>query len=196
MIRGNELIQVPPRYAVWHGYDRAVKAELFSTVIATNAGLVVIDPILLRECAHAELTEMGRIVAVLVTNGNHLRAASNVDAPVFAPAEAHITGAELLSDDCRIHGIRPIAISGAGPGEFAFYDPRDRGAVVMGDALINFGEQGFALLPPKYCRDQKQMVRSLRRLLDLPFTRMFFAHGEPIITRPRERLRALLENAR
>jgi glyoxylase-like metal-dependent hydrolase (beta-lactamase superfamily II) len=36
------------------------------------------------------------------------------------------------------------------------------------------------------------MIRSLRRLLDFDFNRIFFAHGNPIVTRARERLASLL----
>jgi glyoxylase-like metal-dependent hydrolase (beta-lactamase superfamily II) len=64
--------------------------------------------------------------------------------------------------------------------------------VIVGDALINFEPHGFDLLPPKYCTNQKRMIRSLRRLLDLDFKRIFFAHGNPIVTRARDRLASLL----
>jgi len=49
-------------------------------------------------------------------------------------------------------------------------------------------------LPRKYCINQKQMIRSLRKLLDLDFARIFFAHGNPIMIRARERLESLLNS--
>jgi hypothetical protein len=38
------------------------------------------------------------------------------------------------------------------------------------------------------------MIRSLRHLLDFDFNRLFFAHGNPIVTRGRERLASLLRS--
>jgi glyoxylase-like metal-dependent hydrolase (beta-lactamase superfamily II) len=97
-----------------------------------------------------------------------------------------------LSDGLQLGSFRAIKIDGAADGEFALYQPDDGGALIVGDALINFEPHGFDLLPQKYCNNQKQMIRSLRRLLDLDFDRIFFAHGNPIVTRARERLALLL----
>src|SRR3712207_7604903 len=49
-----------------------------------------------------------------------------------------------------------------------------------------FRSYGFALLPAKYCTSQKQMRRSLRKLLDYEFERIVFAHGFPVVTRSEE----------
>jgi glyoxylase-like metal-dependent hydrolase (beta-lactamase superfamily II) len=70
----------------------------------------------------------------------------------------------------------------------------DGGTVIVGDALINFEPYGFTFLPAKYCSNQKQMLRSLRRLLDYKAKRMLFAHGTPILSGTTERLQALPGN--
>jgi glyoxylase-like metal-dependent hydrolase (beta-lactamase superfamily II) len=64
----------------------------------------------------------------------------------------------------------------------------------MGDALINFEPYGFTFLPAKYCSNQKQMRRSLRKLLDYKAERIFFAHGTPILAGASERLKSLLRD--
>ena len=64
--------------------------------------------------------------------------------------------------------------------------------MVMGDALINFEPHGFGLLPSKYCLDPKLMRRSLRKLLDYSFARIFFAHGIPILSGARAKVEQLL----
>jgi len=51
---------------------------------------------------------------------------------------------------------------------------------------------GFALLPAKYCSDQKAMRRSLGRLQEWPFERLLFAHGMPILTAARKQLKTAL----
>jgi glyoxylase-like metal-dependent hydrolase (beta-lactamase superfamily II) len=197
MQQASELTHVSPCYAIWQAYDRTVKAELFSTAVRIESGVVVIDPIPLLAEARVELQVMGNISAVLLTDANHARAAADfADADsLFVPAElvAQFPLAKSLSDGMRVRGLNAIAIEGAAPGEFAFHDGRDGGTLIIGDALINFEPHGFTLLPAKYCIDRKEMIRSLRRLLDLAFTRIFFAHGSPIVAGARKRLTALLD---
>jgi glyoxylase-like metal-dependent hydrolase (beta-lactamase superfamily II) len=197
MARASELIHVSAEYTLWHAYDPTVKAELFSTAVRTGQNIIVIDPIPLTAEARLELAAMGDIAAVLLTNANHARAAST-----FAGAERMIIPAELSTDfptaqqlreNGGEYGLDALALDGAAPGEFAFHDPREKGTLIIGDALINFEPHGFSLLPSKYCVDRKEMLRSLRRLLDLQFTRIFFAHGFPILIRARERLATVFD---
>jgi glyoxylase-like metal-dependent hydrolase (beta-lactamase superfamily II) len=63
---------------------------------------------------------------------------------------------------------------------------------VVGDALINLAPHGLMLLPDKYCTDPARLKTSLRRLLDLPIQRIFFAHGNPINFSAQALLRPLL----
>jgi glyoxylase-like metal-dependent hydrolase (beta-lactamase superfamily II) len=143
------------------------------------------------------LESLGRVARIVITNANHARNAAtfahSYSAPIFAPPELR---GELHSRNLQ-HGLaigplRVIRIEGAADGEFALYHADDGGTLIMGDALINFDPHGFTLLPRKYCTNQKQMIRSLRKLLDLDFSRIFFAHGNPIMIRAREQLEALL----
>ena len=184
-----------PSYAIWQAYDSGAKAELVSTAIRTGrGGVVIFDPIPLAADARLEL---GKVETVLITNANHARAASDfADAgAIFIPAELanELPKAGHLADEMRVAELTVIAIRGAALGEFAFYDARNGGALIVGDAIINFEPHGFSLLPAKYCVDRKQMIRSLRRLLDFTFNRMFFAHGSPIMTRARDRFTTLLD---
>jgi glyoxylase-like metal-dependent hydrolase (beta-lactamase superfamily II) len=190
----SELSGVAPDYTIWHAYDRNVKAELFSTAIQSPGEIVAIDPIPLAAPVRSALA----ITAAVLTNANHVRAVHQFASgeKIFVPAELRgdFPGARILTDDSEFFGLRAIAIAGAAPGEFALHDPRHGGTLIFGDALINFGSNGFNLLPAKYCLNQKQMIRSLHRLSELPLTRMFFAHGEPITVHAGERFRALLQS--
>ena len=77
-------------------------------------------------------------------------------------------------------GLHVIGIEGAPPGEIVLHYAVDGGTLIVGDALINFEPYGFTFLPAKYCSNQKQMRRSLRKLLDDKAERILFAHGVPI----------------
>ena len=193
-----EFCLVSTSFAIWYTHHPTVKADLFSTAFAARNELTVIDPIALPSSLRAELDSLGRVTAIIVTNANHLRDTVNFScsASIFAPVELSVdlTRNRALSDGLQVGPFRAIKIDGAADGEFALYHPDDGGALIVGDALINFEPHGFDLLPQKYCNNQKQMIRSLRRLLDLDFNRVFFAHGNPIITRARERLASLLSS--
>jgi hypothetical protein len=170
---------------IWRLYDSAVKAKLFSTALATRAGIYLIDPIPLEPDALAELKGLGRIAAIVITNENHDRArgyfAEQFRVPIYERA--------LKSD-----GLIGISIDGAPAGEIAIFSESDGGTMVIGDALINFEPHGFSLLPEKYCSNRRAMRLSLAKLLDYSFERMLFAHGIPILSGARQRLEQLLRN--
>ena len=195
-----EFVRVLPCFALWHAYDPKLKAELFSTALVTGNELTIVDPIALPRAHQMELESLGRVARILITNANHARDAAtfahSYSAAVFAPPQlsAKLPASHSLQDALAIAPLRVIRIEGAAPGEFAFYHPDNGGTVIVGDALINFDPHGFTFLPRKYCTNQKHMVRSLRKLLDLEFSRIFFAHGNPIMVRSRERLESLLNS--
>jgi glyoxylase-like metal-dependent hydrolase (beta-lactamase superfamily II) len=195
-----EFARISASYALWHTYDRKLKAELFSTALVAGNELTVVDPIALPPAHQRELESLGPVVRIVITNVNHARDAvafaQSYSAPIFAPPElrADLPLSHSLQDNLAIGALRVARIEGAADGEFALYHPDDAGTLIMGDALINFDPHGFTLLPRKYCTDQKQMIQSLRKLLDLDFARIFFAHGNPIMIRARERLESLLNS--
>ena len=193
-----EFCHVSAAFAIWYTYDPTAKADLFSTAAAARNELTVVDPIALLAPHRTQLDSLGRVANIIVTNANHLRDTLNFSysASIFAPSElnAELTHNHPLSDGLQVGPFRAIKIDGAADGEFALYQPDDAGTLVVGDALINFEPHGFDLLPPKYCNNQKQMIRSLRHLLDLDFNCIFFAHGNPIVTHARERLASLLSS--
>ncbi len=136
-----------------------------------------------------------------MTNSNHHRVsaqfADQFSAPIFARCEtfpdktpsrfSSVADGDKISDELRV-----IGIGGAATGEVVLHYAPNGGTLIVGDALINFEPYGFAFLPGKYCSNQKQMRRSLRKLLDYKAERMLFAHGMPILSGAGERLRALL----
>lgn len=187
--------------AIWHTYDPAVKAELYSTCVATVAGLYLIDPIPLQKRALDGLIGSSGVAGIVVTNSNHRRAAAQFaqrfPVPIFAHRETFsddepsrlttIADGEEISD-----GLRVIGIDGAASGEIVLHYADNGGTLIVGDVLINFEPHGFTFVPTKYCSNQKQMRRSLRKLLDHNAERIFFAHGAPILSGASDRLRVLL----
>jgi glyoxylase-like metal-dependent hydrolase (beta-lactamase superfamily II) len=89
-----------------------------------------------------------------------------------------------------------LGIEGAAAGEIALHYAPDSGTLIVGDALINFEPYGFTFLPGKYCSNEKEMRRSLQRLLGYEAERILFAHGTPILSGASDRLRELLGSVR
>ena len=197
----SDFDRIAPYLALWHCYDPAVKAELYSTCLLTSGGVCLIDPIPLQSQALDELVGSVRVAGIIVTSSNHGRAsaqfAEKFSAPIFARRETFpdktpgkfrsVADGDEICDELRV-----IGIEGAGPGEIALYYPADNGTLIVGDALINFEPYGFTFLPRKYCSNEKEMRQSLRKLLDYKAERMLFAHGMPILSGASERLRGLL----
>ena len=136
------------------------------------------------------------LVAVLsawavLAHANHLRASDyyskELSVPILArsasfpgkkpPHFVEISGGTKICPELEV-----IAIEGAVPGEIALYDPLKGGTFIVGDALINFDPPGFAVLPQKYCLNQRKLRQSLWERLTRPAERMLFAHGTPIIS--------------
>jgi len=180
----------------WSVFDSKIKAEISSAAISTSSGVYLVDPIAVSSDSLCILKHPERLAGVIVTNANHDRAskhfANDFKIPIYATHAAEISSATTLTDGDLAPDLRVVTIEGAAPGEIALHLSRDLGTLVIGDALINFGSSGFSYLPAKYCTNAKQLRRSLRQLLDLPFERILFAHGAPIVKNGRERLIALL----
>lgn len=115
------------------------------------------------------------------TNGNHDRAC----------AELTIKTKGRLARTAP--GFTAIPLPGAGEGEMAYFH-ESTGTLVVGDALINLTPHGLMPLPDKYCSDPSLLRKSLRRLLDLPVERIFFAHGAPILSSAQSKLRSLFSS--
>ena len=202
MTPANELIQVSASLLYWQAYDATVKADLFSTAIETSAGLLIVDPILLQPSCLERLISARTIAGVFVTNVNHCRAAAafaeKCAAPIFAHRETcaacELPAARTIANgEAFVANASAIEIQGAPEGEMAIYHEQDGGALIIGDALINFEPYGFAFLPPKYCVNAREMHRSLRHLLDYDFERILFAHGTPLMHSARKKLERLLQ---
>ena len=195
-----ELCQVASDLFFWQAYDPKVKADLFSTALLTSSGILIVDPIPLREAALNELVPTASVIGIVITSANHVRASqefsNRFSAPLFAhrnslPEEVSFTA---LTDGDKICGaLDVIELTGAAPGEIALHFPPNDGTLVVGDALINFEPLGFSLLPRKYCLDEKEMRRSLRKLLSYKSQRILFAHGIPVLSGATARLHRLLD---
>jgi glyoxylase-like metal-dependent hydrolase (beta-lactamase superfamily II) len=167
--------------------------------------MYLIDPIPIEREALDELIGSHCVAGIIVTNSNHHRVcnwfAEQFSAPIFARSEAFPDKAaqqfrSVADGDEICRGLRVIGIEGAATGEMILHYASNSGTLIVGDALINFEPYGFTFLPGKYCSNEKEMRRSLQKLLDYEAERILFAHGTPILSGASDRLRGLLGSDR
>jgi glyoxylase-like metal-dependent hydrolase (beta-lactamase superfamily II) len=199
----SDFDRIAANVAIWHGYDPSAKADLYSTCLLASDAAYLVDPIPLRKEALDELIDSDPVAGIIVTNSNHYRMsaqfAEQFSAPIFARCEAFPDKASqqfrrVADGDEICNGLRVIGIEGAAAGEMILHYASNSGTLIVGDALINFEPYGFTFLPGKYCSNEKEMRRSLQKLLDYEAERILFAHGTPILAKASERLKALLDS--
>ncbi len=198
MASADEIHEVRPGLFFWQAYEPAVKVDLSCCARQTAEGLVFIDPIPLTKSAERELLAHAAPRAIILTSGNHARAAASYrqrhSIPIFAHADAEPElGLKIdhpLSDEETLFGeFNIVTLPGAAPGEIALFAA---GTLHLGDALIHLPSHPFGPLPDKYCSDPRELRRSLGKLLRFPFEVLTFAHGLPIVAHARQRLAQLL----
>jgi len=184
--------------AFWQAYEPAVKCDLSCCARLVAGELIFIDPIPLATAALAELTALATPAAIILTNGNHARAAEWFRQRFGIPIHAHPLAAPELgiavdhplgAGDAAPGGLSVVELAGAPAGEIALCGGD---LAHVGDALIHLEPLGFTTLPEKYCADAREMRRSLGKLLRFNFELLTFAHGLPLASRARERLAELL----
>jgi len=158
--------------------------------------ICLVDPIELSPTAFKELSLVAPPKMILLTNGNHARAALHFKERFKIPIFAHQAAQEglgidldgFLDENSRIsHECQIIPLTGAGPGEIAIYLAAS-GVLSIGDALINLPGSGFCPLPKKYCEDSRKMRKSLDKLASIKVRAITFAHGLPIVSEAEKRL--------
>lgn len=197
-MRADEFQTVRADLLFWQAYGPAVKCDLSSSARICDGQLIFIDPIPLAAEALEEMAGLGTPAAIILTSGNHARAAETFRKRFSIPIHAHAGAvAELgLAVDGLLEegkgapgGLEVLEIPGAATGEIALIAG---GVAHVGDAVINLEPMGFSLLPEKYCRDADLMRESLGKLLRFDFELLTFAHGLPLVSHARRRFEQLL----
>ena len=198
MVVADEIHTVTPSLFYWQAYEPAVKCDLSCCALASVDGLVFIDPVALAEPVLGGLASRFKPAAIVLTNGNHTRAAASYREQNEVPIFAHVDATDsldakpdvtLADGDSAPGGLRVVALPGAGPGEIALVGD---GLACLGDAVINLPPDGLRLLPAKYCSDPRELSFSLRKLLSYDFDVMTFAHGTPLVGSARRHIELLL----
>lgn len=185
-----------PWFSEPHGYN------FNGHLVRDPGGNVCIDPVEPTEDDMAALVREG-VARIVLTNRNHSRAANRVRASTGARTVIHADDAdharsqETELDDALEVGatIGPLEVvdaSGKSPGEVALLW-RDRGILIVGDAIIGNPPGQCGLLPERVMDDPARLRTSVRAFLDLDFDTLLVGDGEAILRDAKARVKELVE---
>lgn len=184
--------------AEWSSYSVEHKVTLTSHAMVHRNDLYLFDPIELADDPFDVLCRQARPRAIVLTNGNHVRAsrlfAERLQIPIWAPERSAVDGLQvktLPTGETEWEGWNLFPLPGGGPGETAFR-LQIPSLVVIGDAIVNLEDHGFIVLPEKYCKNQVQLKEGLERLVQDPFEQLAVAHGSFVKEKASDKVRELL----
>ena len=173
----------------WSSFHPQWKTDFDSYAVKTPDGVVFIDPMKPEPDVIQKLEELGEPIGIFLTNAHHDRDADwfrkQYDIQVYAHEKAKSdcdTKIDVLVlDGERLPGgLKAIHLPGSTASEIALHTNISGGIILIGDALLNLPDKGLVLLPDQYIEDRKQAIQSLRKLAELDFKVVTFAHGDPL----------------
>ncbi len=184
-----------PWFSEPHGYN------FNGHLVRDPGGNICIDPVEPTEDDMNALLREG-VAWIILTNRNHSRAANRVRARTGARTLIHADDADHarsqeteLDDALEVGGtVGPLEVvdaSGKSPGEVALLW-RDRGILIVGDAIIGNPPGQCGLLPERVMDGPARLRSNLRKLLDLDFDILLVGDGEPILQNGKARLKELV----
>jgi glyoxylase-like metal-dependent hydrolase (beta-lactamase superfamily II) len=188
--------EVTPGVWWWSVHDDRIDFLSSALAVAGPDGTVLIDPLRLTVAALAELGDVG---AICLTAGTHQRSAwryrRELGAKVYAPALARQIEEEpdvrYGDGDELPGGLRAVFTPGAGTTQHTFLLERE-GMAFVPDLFTHLPERGLRLVRDEYMHDPAEARRSIRRLLDLPFSILCLDHGAPLADDPKSAIQELL----
>jgi hypothetical protein len=194
--------EILPGLYYWSAHHAPIRTRVSSYYYAPAR--VAIDPKIPEEGLDAL---PGQPEQVVLTIGLHDRDAAEFaqafNAPIRVPRpglhrlDEGLTAEPFDDGDELAPGVRAIEIDAIAPDEFALHLDVAEGALSFADGLINYGGLGFvrdSLLGDDAAAVKRGLTEAFRRLLDLEFDHLLFAHGEPLIGGGKNALRAFLES--
>lgn len=188
---------------VWHWSvvdDRIGGNRSESYALVASERVVLVDPLPIDE---AKLTSLGEVEAIVLTTGNHQRAAWRMrrafGCPVYAPRNAYglddtpdhsYSGGDLLPGELT-------AFHAPGPVEsmHALWHTASN-IVFLSDLLVHDGSGTVEFVPSRWQDEPWRTRDSVRRIArTLPVQALGFGHGEPMVGNARQILeRALAQD--
>lgn len=190
--------EIVPGVWRWAVHDDRIDYESDAHAVVEGGRAVLIDPIRLDE---ASFRRLGTVEAICLTAACHQRSAwhyrNKLGVRVYAPQGSRemdeAPDVRYQAGDRLPGGLEAIPAPGPEKAHFAFRWPRESGVVFCPDLLMHGDPEELSFIPAEYHEDPDATRESVRRLLDLRFSVLCFAHGAPIVGDPQAALREVLQ---
>jgi hypothetical protein len=193
------LDEIGPGIHHWKTVHPKIQIEVSSYYVEPAGTLI--DPLL-----PAEGIEWFRSRAkperIVLTNRHHYRQSGELQGELGCPVRCSELGLHEFEGGPEVQGftfgdevadgITAHEVGAICPDETALHIQVGDGFLAIADGLINYGQVGF--VPDNLLGDDPEEVKrglrdSYRRLLDLEFAGLLFAHGDPMVAGGKEALR-------
>ncbi|MDF1664957.1 MAG: hypothetical protein P1V97_24560 [Planctomycetota bacterium] len=185
-------LEILPGIHTWSIYNDEKGLFFNSYCVETKNGPAIIDPVDPgNDKDRNAILDLGEIKTIIITNRNHVRAASWLAKATKASVFMHvneepateITVDERVKDgDLILDELRVIELPGKSPGEIALIREEDGGQLFIGDALIGRPAGSLSLLPDAKLDDPLRLKRSVRNLIDEQFDALLLADGASVLS--------------
>jgi glyoxylase-like metal-dependent hydrolase (beta-lactamase superfamily II) len=192
--------EVVPGVWRWSIHDERIDFVSAAYAVATEHGVVMIDPLPLESEA---LASLGRVEAIVLTCGSHQRSAwryrRELAADVYAPALSkeidEEPDARYGAGDTLPGGLNAVFTPGVGTTQHTLLLAGEPAIAFVADTLLQEADGTIGMVPERYIYDLEEAKRTLRRLLELDFDVMCLMHGGVIRDDPKAAVRTVLDKA-
>ena len=196
------MLEIVRNILTWSWFSEPHGYNFNGHLIRDTGGNICVDPVEQTADDLDAIVQEG-VTRIILTNRNHSRASNRVRARTGAETVIHAEDAgHAGSQDTQIDGeltigsrIGPLEVVGAAgksPGEVALFW-RDRGILIVGDAIIGNPPGRCGLLPERVMDDPARLRSNVRKLLDLDFDILLVGDGAAILDDAKARLKELVE---
>lgn len=198
-----EITEIAPGVLHWSAIHPKIRVRVHSYYV--QDAVAVLDPMVPEGVIEA-LRERRPPERVLLTNRHHYRQSDRLvdefGCPVLCP-ESGLHEFEGGPDvrgyaygDEVAPGITVHEVGSICPDDAALHIQAGPGLLAFADGLIRVRDQ-LGFVPDQYMDDPERtkagIIESLRRLLELDFDGLLFAHGEPLVGGGKDALREFVE---
>lgn len=190
--------EVVPGVWLWSIHDERIDFISTAHAVSGAEGTVLIDPLPVDDDAFSEL---GDIRAICLTAGTHQRSAwryrRELGVEVWTPALSRLIDEEpdvrYSEGDKLPGGLQAFFTPGAGTTQHTFLLDREEGVAFVPDLFANLAGTGLVIVGEEEMPDPAEARRSIRKVLELPFSVLCLDHGAPLRKDPKTAIRALVD---
>tara|TARA_Y100001960_G_scaffold134727_1_gene142889 strand:+ start:82 stop:768 length:687 start_codon:yes stop_codon:yes gene_type:complete len=205
----NKMKEILPDIYTWHEFSEEKQLNFNGYLLVFGGESVLIDPPGMTDKDMTELESLAGknsanpLKTILISNVHHERACNEFKKRFGAGVwinEKDSAGLERKADNTFLAGdVLPCGLitfefeNQKSPGESAFF-LRERGVMIVGDALIGKVPGKVNMLPLDKYKDLELAKKGLNKLLDFEFQSLLVGDGVPILNDAKKEVKSFLES--